>query len=450
MADQPHRIVIIGSGFGGLFATTALKYARNVQVTIIDRTTSHLFQPLLYQVATGVLSQGEIAPPTREVLRRHKHVAIQVGEVTDIDLENRTVTSEAPFGPDLVTPYDSLIVAAGATQSYFGHDEFAVHAPGLKTIDDALELRARIFGAFEFAERETDPDVRARWLTFVIVGAGATGVEMAGQIAELAHRVLPEQFVNIDTRTARVILLEGGDEVLPSFGGKLSTYAREELERLNVEVHTGVFVTDVDAEGVETNSDDLALRRIGAKTKVWAAGVEASPLAALLAAKSGAEVDRAGRIKVEPDCSLPGHPNVFAIGDMMTLQDLPGVAEVAMQQGVHAARMIRRAIAGKGSRPFYYLDLGSVATIGRYRAIASVGPIKLNGVPGWGVWFGVHLVFMTGFRNRASALAHWGVSFIGRERSERTITLQQAIGPMAARRAALYERQADLDEQSSA
>ncbi|MEO6886100.1 MAG: NAD(P)/FAD-dependent oxidoreductase [Jatrophihabitantaceae bacterium] len=435
MDDNLHRVVIIGSGFGGLFAAMALKHARDVQITMIDRTTSHLFQPLLYQVATGVLSQGEIAPTTRDVLKRHKRLNVRLGEVADIDLQARTVTATI-LGHTLVTPYDSLIVAAGAGQSYFGHDEYAVYAPGLKSIDDALELRARIFGAFEMAEVATDPEVRDEWLTFVVVGAGATGVEMAGQIAELAHRVLPGQFRHIDTRTTRVVLVDGGPHVLPAFGHHLSKYAMRELLRLGVEVHTDVMVTGVDATGVDTKSDDPSLARIPARTKVWAAGVAASPLAKMLADASGAETDRSGRIKVQPDCTLPGHPEVFAIGDMMSLDNLPGVAEVAMQQGIYVSRMITRELHGKDvGRPFRYRDLGSVATVARYRAVASVGPLRLRGFLGWLVWLVIHLVFLTGFKNRISALFHWTISFVGRSRSERTITLQQVLGPIAARQA---------------
>src|ERR687889_2650788 len=314
-----HRVVVIGSGFGGLFGTKALKNA-NVEVTVIAKTTHHLFQPLLYQVATGILSQGEIAPPTREILAGQKNARVILGDVTDIDLENRVVRSvvrSRVVDRETVTPYDSLIVAAGAGQSYFGNDRFAEFAPGMKSIDDALELRGRIFGAFELAELAEDPAEIDRLLTFVVVGAGPTGVEMAGQIAELAHRTLRRDFRRIDPTTARIILLDAAPTVLPSFGEKLGGRARRHLNTIGVEVQLGAMVTDVDADGLEVKDADGQTRRIPAATKIWAAGVQASPLGKLLAEQSGAQIDRAGRISVLPDLTLPRHPEVHVVGDMM-------------------------------------------------------------------------------------------------------------------------------------
>src|SRR3954462_3920774 len=343
--EQRQRVVIIGSGFGGLFAAKALKRAP-VDVTLISRTTHHLFQPLLYQVATGILSEGEIAPATREVLRRQDNVRIMLGDVTRIDVAARTVTSLAPTG-ETVTPYDSLIVAAGSTQSYFGNQQFAEYAPGMKSIDDALELRGRIFGAFEMAELATDPDEIDRWLTFVVVGAGATGVEMAGQISELARRTLPGDFRNIDPATARVVLLDAADAVLGNFGEKLSDKAARQLKRIKVDVQLGAKVVDVDDTGIDVEDGDGTRRRIASMCKIWAAGVAGSPLGGLLAEQTGAGTDRAGRVELAADLTLPDHPEVFVVGDMIAGQ--PGVAQVAIQGGRYAAKQIRRRLAGRSA-----------------------------------------------------------------------------------------------------
>src|SRR3954462_2425731 len=343
---QRPRVVIVGSGFGGLFAAQALKRAP-VDVTLIGKTSHHLFQPLLYQVATGILSEGEIAPATREILRRQQNARVVLGEVTDIDLTNRTVTSSV-LGRTTVHPYDELIVAAGAGQSYFGNDHFAEFAPGMKSIDDALELRGRIFGAFELAEigasrgDNVDP-----LLTCVVVGAGPTGVEMAGQIAELAHRTLKRDFRAINTRTVRVILVDAAAQVLPPFGAKLGAWTQRRLERLGVEVQLGAMVVAVDERGLEVQDRDGSRRRIEAVTKVWPAGVQASPLGRTLAEQTGAALDRAGRIAVNPDLTLPGHPEVFVVGDMASLDHLPGVAQVAIQGARYAARQIDRRLKGK-------------------------------------------------------------------------------------------------------
>ena len=421
-----HRVVIIGSGFGGLFGAQALKDA-DVDITLISRTTHHLFQPLLYQVATGILSEGAIAPTTREILARQKNVRAIAGEVTDIDLSARTVTSEI-LGRTTVTEYDSLLVAAGAGQSYFGNDHFAQHAPGMKSIDDALELRGRIFGAFELAELASTPAEIERLLTFVVVGAGPTGVEMAGQIAELAHRTLQHDFRRIDPRKARIVLLDGADQVLPSFGQKLGGKARRQLEKMGVEVRLGEMVVDLDATGLTTKDRDGNETRIEALTKVWAAGVQASPLGRMLAEQSGAKTDRAGRVEVEPDLTLPGHPEVFVVGDLMALDKLPGVAQVAIQGAQHAAKAIEaRAAGGARSEPFSYFDKGSMATISRFSAVASIGKVRFSGLVAWLLWLGVHLLYLIGFKTRVTTLLHWAISFVGRGRTERVVTEQQVF-----------------------
>ena len=425
------RVVVIGSGFGGLFAAQALRKAP-VDITLVAKTAHHLFQPLLYQVATGILSEGEIAPATREILRRQQNARVVLGEVTDIDLAARTVTSTV-LGRTSVHPYDELIVAAGAGQSYFGNDQFAEFAPGMKSIDDALELRGRIFGAFELAELAESQDEVDRLLTFVIVGAGPTGVEMAGQIAELAHRTLRRDFRHIDPTTARVVLLDAAPAVLPSFGEKLGDRARRQLNQNGVEVQLGAMVTDVDANGIEikdTSSGEV--RRINAATKIWAAGVQASGLGRILGEQSGAEVDRAGRISVQPDLTLPGHPEVHVVGDMMALDKLPGVAQVAIQGGRYAADQIKRGLDGKEPRgPFEYHDKGSMATISRFHAVADVGRLKFEGFFAWVMWLVVHLFYIVGFKSRLTTVLHWLVSFLGRGRAERVATQQQVYGRLA-------------------
>ena len=430
-ADRPHRVVVVGAGFGGLFATKALRRAP-VQITLINGTAYHLFQPLLYQVATGILSEGEIAPPIREVLRRQDNVDVRLGTVTDVDVAGHKVMVSAP-GLDYTAEYDTLIVAAGASQSYFGNDGFAEYAPGMKSIDDALELRARIFGAFELADLQTDPAEAERWLTFVVVGAGPTGVEMAGQIAELAHRNLPGQYKHIDPRRARIILVDALDAVLNTFGDHLSTRALRRLHLLGVEVELETKVVDVDATGIEVETK-RGRRRIESMTKMWAAGVAAPPLAGRLAEQAGAETDRAGRVRVGPDCTLPGHPEIFAVGDMISLNQLPGVAQVAIQSGRYAADQIKRRLAGKEpAGPFKYFDKGSMATISRFSAVASVGKLRVSGFLGWLMWLAVHLLYLVGFKNRLTAVLHWAVSFLGRGRSERVATFQQAYARAAVR-----------------
>jgi NADH dehydrogenase len=424
------RVVIIGSGFGGLFAAQALRRAP-VDVTIIGKTSHHLFQPLLYQVATGILSEGEIAPATREIVRKHENTRVVLGEVTDIDLTARTVTSHV-LGRDTVHPYDQLIVAAGAGQSYFGNDRFAEHAPGMKSIDDALELRGRIFGAFELAELAEDQAEIDRLLTFVVVGAGPTGVEMAGQIAELAHRTLRRDFRRIDPTTARVVLLDAAPYVLPSFGEKLGGRARRQLNQAGVEVQLGAMVTDVDADGLEIKDADGQVRRINAATKIWAAGVQASPLGRMLGEQSGAEVDRAGRVAVLPDLTLPGHPEVHVVGDMIALNKLPGVAQVAIQGARYSADAIKRSLAGKAPKgPFEYHDKGSMATISRFHAVVDLGKLKFEGFIAWLMWLALHLFYIVGFKSRVTTVLHWLVSFLGRGRSQRVATQQQVYGRLA-------------------
>jgi len=422
-----HQVAIIGSGFGGLWATEGLAKAP-VDVIMISGTSHHLFQPLLYQVATGVLSEGEVAPATREVLKKQKNATVLLGRVTDIDINAKTVTSVSPVGTT-VTPYDSLIVAAGAGQSYFGNDQFSEWAPGMKSIDDALELRGRIFGCFELAELSDDPAEREEWLTFVVVGAGPTGVEMAGQISELAHRALPREFRRIDTRQAKVILLDAAPAVLGAFGDKLSNAARKQLESMGVDVELNAKVVGVDNTGVDIVDADGQERRIRCRCKVWAAGVSASPLGKQLAEQSGAEIDRAGRVKVNPDLTLPGHPEVFVVGDMMALNNLPGVAQVAMQGGTYAARQIVRRLRGEQpGEPFKYFDKGSMATISRFHAVASIGDrIHMSGFFAWLMWLGVHVMYLVGFKNRLTTMLHWAVSFIFRGRSQRTTTRQQIV-----------------------
>ncbi len=426
-----HQVVVIGSGFGGLFGAKALRRT-DADVTMIAQTTHHLFQPLLYQVATGILSEGEIAPPTREVLSGQENTQVLLGTVTDIDLTRRTVTSHV-LGRESTTPYDSLIVAAGAAQSYFGNDHFAEFAPGMKTIDDALELRGRIFGAFEIAElgASRGENVDAL-LTFVVVGAGPTGVEMAGQIAELAHRTLRRDFRAINSRSARVILLDAAPQVLPPFGAKLGAKAKKELEGLGVEVVLGAMVTDVDEGAITVQHKDGRTERIATATKIWAAGVQASALGRTLAEQTGAPLDRAGRISVNPDLTLPGHPEVFVVGDMISLDNLPGVAQVAIQGAKYAAKEIDGRLKGKAPQePFRYFDKGSMAIISRFRAVAMVGKLRLTGVVAWLMWLAVHLVYITGFKSRVTALLHWAISFLGRGRSERTITEQQVYARAA-------------------
>jgi NADH dehydrogenase len=422
-----HRVVIIGSGFGGLNAAKALKRA-DVDVTLISKTTTHLFQPLLYQVATGILSEGEIAPATRLILQRYKNVRVLLGEVYDIDMKANTVTSKL-MGMQTVTPYDSLIVAAGAQQSYFGNDQFATYAPGMKTIDDALELRGRILGAFEAAEVTADPAERARRLTFVVVGAGPTGVEVAGQIKELAHRTLKDAFRTIEPRDCRVILLDAAPAVLPPMGEKLGLKAKQRLEKMGVEVQLNAMVDDVDYMGLTVKERDGTTRRIECACKVWAAGVQASALGKIIADQSdGTEVDRAGRVVVEPDLTVKGHPNVFVVGDLMSVPDVPGMAQGAIQGAHYAATLIKHMVKGTDDpatrKPFSYFDKGSMATISRFSAVAQVGKLEFGGFIAWLAWLGLHLLYLVGFKNRFTTVIAWFITFLGDGRSQMAITTQ--------------------------
>ncbi len=445
---QRHHVVIIGSGFGGLFAAKALRGQR-VKVTLLARTTHHLFQPLLYQVATGILSEGEIAPVTREILRGQRNARVIQALVEDIDLGRKVVVARAQDEP-IEVAYDSLIVAAGAGQSYFGHDEFATFAPGMKSLDDALELRARIFGAFELAEVAAENQAEVdKLLTFVVVGAGPTGVEMAGQIRELSTHTLRREFRHIDPAQARVILLDGADQMLASFGDRLGKKAQRALEDMGVEVRLGAVVTDVTEDGVTVRYRDGRDEHIASACKVWAAGVQANPLGQTLAAQSGVELDRAGRVKVLPDLTLPGHPEVFVVGDMAYVEGVPGVAQGAIQGARYAARLIAdrlqppvsaTAVVPAGDRfgpgagepePFRYFDKGSMATISRFKAVVSVGPVRVSGFVAWLMWLGLHLLYIAGFKQRVSTLVRWALTFVSNGRSERATTRQQLAGRLA-------------------
>ncbi|MEV0801085.1 NAD(P)/FAD-dependent oxidoreductase [Kribbella sp. NPDC050281] len=423
---EPRRVVIVGGGFAGLFAARAFR-RRPVQVTLVDRATHHLFQPLLYQCATGVLSEGQIAMPLRAILRKHRNVDCVLAEVTGFDVEARIVHAMRPTGGDIEFPYDDLILAAGVRQSYFGHDEFARFAPGMKTLADALLIRRRVFGAFEMAQSATDPEERRRWLTFALVGAGPTGVELAGQIREVATSTLSKQFHDVDPTEAKVLLFDGGDAPLAPFGPKLSGKAAATLTRLGVELHLGSIVTDVNANGLVVRGPDGASTSYQAGTVLWAAGVAAPPVADVLAKATGVEQDRAGRIKVQPDLTLPGHPEISVVGDVMSLDRLPGVGEVAMQTGYYAAKRIRNEVDGKTDppKPFKYRDFGSAAYIARGQAVVEVGRVRLSGKLGWLSWLGIHIAFLTGYRNRVGAVLSWAVAFSRETRRERAFTMQQ-------------------------
>ncbi|MCS3779614.1 NAD(P)/FAD-dependent oxidoreductase [Tsukamurella ocularis] len=431
-AGHRHKVVVIGSGFGGLFGTRALKRT-DVDVTMIAKTTHHLFQPLLYQVATGILSEGEIAPATRMILRKQRNAEVLLGEVTDIDLENRTVTSRL-LDRVTVTPFDSLIVAAGADQSYFGNDQFAEFAPGMKTIDDALELRGRILGAFEQAELSHDHEERMRLLTFVVIGAGPTGVELAGQIAEMSDNTLKGAFRNIDPTEARVILLDAAPAVLPPMGEKLGTMAAKRLEKMGVEIQLNAMVVDVDADGLVVKEKDGTQRRIEAQCKVWSAGVAASKLGKILADQSGAETDRAGRVRVLPDLTIPGNPNVFVVGDMMLVDGVPGMAQGAIQGATYAAKAIKAGLEGQSPadrKPFKYFDKGSMATVSRASAVAKVGKLEFGGFLAWLGWLALHLWYIVGYQNRVITLTSWAITFLTNKRGQMTITEQQVYARTA-------------------
>ena len=407
----PH-VVIIGGGFAGLYCARNLGRAP-VRVTLVDARNFHLFQPLLYQVATASLSPADIAMPLRYVLRGQENTQVWLGTVTGIDPARRTV--DLSGGGAL--HYDYLVLATGATHAYFGHDEWAERAPGLKTVDDATEIRRRFLFAFEAAEREGDPAARERLLTFAIVGAGPTGVELAGAMAEIARQVMPREFRSIDTKTARILLLEGGPRVLATYTEESSEKAQRQLEHLGVEVHTNALVTGITEESVIIGDHDIPAANV-----FWAAGVAASPLGTEL----GAPLDRAGRVIVEPDCTVPGHPDVFVLGDLARFEQdgavVPGVAPAAIQMGKHAARAIRAEIAGEKRPVFVYRDKGNLAVIGRSRAVVDFGGVKLTGWLAWILWLFVHLLYLVGFRNRAVVLLSWGYAFLANRPSAALIT----------------------------
>jgi NADH dehydrogenase len=435
MRAKKRRVVIVGGGFAGLEAAKALASA-DVEILLVDRTNYHLFQPLLYQVAMAGLSPAEIASPIRAILAEQKNVRVVLGDVTGVDLENRRVR----IGPSADAPqyegYDWLILGLGAKNAYFGHDEWERYAPGLKSLEDALEIRRRVLLAFEEAERTTDRRERRKLLTFAVIGGGPTGVELCGAIAELSRFVLSRDFRAADPREAKVVLVEAGPRILPSFPEDLARSALDQLAELGVEVQTGARVVGIDADGVElegVSADDVPglgagreHNRIAARTVVWGAGVRAHELARTL----GVPVDKQGRVVVGPDCTLPGHPEVFAIGDMARFEDasgavLPGVSPVAMQQGRYVARIIRWEAESDGSpprSPFWYLDKGSMATIGRSRAVAWARGLKMRGFVAWLAWLFIHLVYLIGFRNRLAVLLNWFWSYVSYQRGARLIT----------------------------
>jgi NADH:ubiquinone reductase (H+-translocating) len=425
-----HRVVVVGGGFGGLQAVQKLRHGP-VDVTLVDRRNFHLFQPLTYQIATGALSPGEVAYPLRAIFKRSRNVRVLMAEVTSFDLDAREVllrpVADVPAPPSI--PYDSLIVAGGSSYSYFGHEEWREPAPEVKSLESALVVRRRILSALEAAEMETDPERRRAWLTFVVVGAGPTGVEMAGQIAEIARDTVRRDFRAMDPRTSRILLVEAADRVLTSFPQSLSRRAARSLEQLGVTPLVNRTVVGIDDEGVTFEAPDGARESVPARTVIWAAGVTASGLAATLGELTGAESDRAGRVAVEPDLTLPGHPEVFALGDMVRVRGkdgvphvLPGLAPVAMQQGRYAAAVVVSRLYGRQVPPFRYRDKGNLATIGRAHAVADIKGLKLSGLIAWLTWLGVHLVYLIGFQNRLLVLIRWSFSFITHGRGARLIT----------------------------
>ena len=415
-----HRVVILGGGFGGLGAALNLKRAP-VQVTLVDRCNYHLFQPLLYQVATGTLSPANIASPLRTVLRKQKNANVLLAEATRIDAANRQVILS-----DGAIDYDTLIVATGSSHQYFGHDDWEKYAPGLKTIEDATDMRRRILLAFEAAERETDPEKIRAWLTFVIVGAGPTGAELAGALAEIAADSFRHDFRNINPTSAHIILVEGTDRVLPAYPSKLSDAARKMLQRLKVTVRTSAMVTNIQYSFVTVREGDRT-ETIPTRTVLWAAGVLASPLGKQLAAETGAAADRAGRVVVQPDMTVPGHPEIFVIGDLASFshqagKPLPGVAQPAIQQGRYVAKAIRARLRGKPVAPFHYFDKGNLAVIGRAKAVADLNWLGISGFPAWFLWIFIHLLYIVEFQNRLLIALQWAWLYITWGRSARLIT----------------------------
>jgi NADH:ubiquinone reductase (H+-translocating) len=431
MADNDSRphVVVVGGGFGGLNAVRALRNSP-VDITLVDRTNHHLFQPLLYEVATGILPEGMIAPALRGILKRQQNVRTLLAEVTAIDVAASAVIACSPDGREQRLVYDQLIVAGGATHAYFGHSEWAEFAPGMKSLDDARRLRSRILGAFEMAEMADSEEERSAWLTFVVVGAGPTGVELTGQLAELAHRVLIRDYRRIDPRDAKIILIDAAPSVLGPLAPKLQQYTQRRLEKMHVEVRLETAAADMDEESITVSKLGAGggEERIPARTKIWAAGVKASPLAYTLAAATGAKLDRAGRVAVADDCSLPGHPEIFAIGDMVSLHGLPGVAQPAIQEGKYVGHVIANRVAGRAKpQPFRYLDKGSMATIGRGRAVADAFGVKLTGLPAFSAWAFIHVLYLIGWGRRFGTLFSWAWSLLlTRSRGHRVITVEQA------------------------
>jgi NADH dehydrogenase len=425
-----HQVVVVGGGFGGLQAVHKLRRVP-VEVTLIDRRNFHLFQPLTYQVATGALSPGEIAYPLRAIFKRHRNIRVLLAEVADIDLNAREVhlkpVDEVPAPATL--PYDTLIVAGGSHYSYFGHDDWSEYAAEVKSLESALMVRSRILSAFEAAENETDPGRRAAWLTFAVVGGGPTGVEMAGQIGELARDTLRRDFRTIDPRTGRILLIEAADRLLTSFPPSLSARAARSLHKLGVSTLFGSTVVGIDGEAVTIEHADGTTERVASRTVVWAAGVTASRMAARLGELCRAELDRAGRLTVEADLTLPDHPEVFALGDMVRVRGrdgsvttFPGVAPVAMQQGRYAAKVIRDRLRSRETSDFHYRDKGNLATIGRGAAVADIKGLRLSGLPAWLTWLVVHLWYLVGFQNRVVVFIRWSFSFFTHGRGARLIT----------------------------
>jgi NADH:ubiquinone reductase (H+-translocating) len=417
------QVLVIGGGFGGLFCARRLGGA-DVDVTLLDRAAGHVFQPLLYQCATGVLSIGQISRSLREELATHRNVTTLLGEATDIDAEGRRVTARRPDGTDFTLDYDVLVVAVGMRQSYFGREEFAQWAPGMKTLDDALSIRQRLFCAFEIAETLPPGPERDSFLTFAVAGGGPTGVELAGQIREMATRALANEFHSIEPEEARVLLFDGGDRLLKSFAPALAEKASRTLQKLGVEMHLGVHVTDVRRDGITvTPKGDGPAQDYATRTVLWTAGVEAVPFARKVADVFGVSADRAGRIAVDADLSVPGHPDVFVIGDLVGRDNLPGVAENAMQGGLHVAACVRRDLEGKARKNFRYRDLGSAAYISHGHALLQAGPIKLTGYVGWLGWGFIHIAFLTGLQNRVSTVATWLSAIARARRTDRTFIL---------------------------
>ncbi len=430
--DTGHRVLILGGGFGGLYAAKALRKAP-VQVTLLDRRNFHLFQPLLYQVATGSLSPGEIASPLRSVLRRQKNTRVLLGEAVDLDIDfHRVILDDGQ-----TVEFDTLIVATGSTDSYFGHDDWRPNAPSLKTIEEATEIRHKIFYAFEAAEREPDPEKQREWLTFAIVGGGPTGVELAGALAEIAHDTLRHDFRSIRPEEARIFLIEGAARLLPTYPKDLSAKAEASLRRLKVTPRTGTFVTHLDERGVTVKGPDGMERTLPARTVVWAAGVKPSSFADVLERRAHAPRDRSGHVLVNPDCSVPGHPEIFVIGDLAHVEQdgkiLPGVSPVAIQEGAYVAKLIhQRRLDGKPSPPFHYFDKGSVAVIGRASAVAEIGPLHLSGLLAWLTWLFVHLMNLVEFSNRVLVFVQWGFLYLTFNRGARLITGADSSGHPAA------------------